>query len=237
MLIKTHFMEQLPLYIPLLFAAAVLLTFFFLYKASGNSKRTLLILLAWLVVQSIAGITGFYHQQYSLPPRFLLLVLPPLFLILFFMITKQGWAISGKMNTKWLTWLHVVRIPVEIILLCLFLKGQVPGLMTFEGRNFDVLSGISAILIAYMGYTKFILSKTIILVWNFICLGLLLNIVINAVLSLPYPFQQFGFEQPNVAVLYFPYILLPGFIVPAVLFSHLVCIRQLIHNGVTSNEA
>ncbi len=229
-------MEQLPLYIPLLFAAAVLLTLFFLYKASGNSDKVLFTLLAWLLIQSIAGISGFYHRQYSLPPRFLLLVAPPLFFILVFFLTKKGRSLSGNMNAKWLTWLHVVRIPVEITLLGLFINGQVPGLMTFEGRNFDVVSGLSAILIAYMGYTKFRVSKTFMIVWNFICLGLLLNIVINAVLSLPYPFQQFGFEQPNVAVLYFPYILLPGFIVPAVLFSHLVCIRQLIYTEVSGGS-
>jgi hypothetical protein len=65
-------------------------------------------------------------------------------------------------------------------------------------------------------------------VWNFICLGLLLNIVINAILAAPFPFQQFAFDQPNRGVLYFPFIWLPGFIVPAVLLSHLVNIRQLL---------
>jgi len=35
------------------------------------------------------------------------------------------------------------------------------------------------------------------MLWNFVCLGLLLNIVINALLSLPSAFQQFAFDQPN----------------------------------------
>jgi hypothetical protein len=55
----------------------------------------------------------------------------------------------------------------------------------------------------------------------------LLNIVINAVLSIPSPFQQFAFEQPNVAVLYFPFVWLPCCIVPIVLFAHLAAIKQL----------
>ncbi|HVF96549.1 MAG TPA: hypothetical protein VM871_04480, partial [Flavisolibacter sp.] len=38
----------------------------------------------------------------------------------------------------------------------------------------------------------------------------------------------FAFDQPNIAVLYFPFIWLPSFIVPVVLLSHLVCIRQLL---------
>ncbi|MEO6489224.1 MAG: hypothetical protein ABIO04_04715 [Ferruginibacter sp.] len=41
-------------------------------------------------------------------------------------------------------------------------------------------------------------------------------------------FLPFGFEQPNIAILYFPYTLLPGYIVPLVLFSQLVSIRKLM---------
>ena len=52
--------------------------------------------------------------------------------------------------------------------------------------------------------------------------------VANAVLSAPFAFQKFGFDQPNIAILYFPFIWLPCCIVPIVLFSHLVTIRQII---------
>ena len=71
-------------------------------------------------------------------------------------------------------------------------------------------------------------SKFGALVWNFIALGLLINIVYHAVLSAPYPFQKFGFEQPNVAVFHFPYIWLPTFIVPAVFFCHVASIYKLL---------
>jgi hypothetical protein len=59
-------------------------------------------------------------------------------------------------------------------------------------------------------------------------LGLLINIVVNAALSAPSVVQQFAFEQPNIAILYFPFNLLPAVIVPLVLFSHLAAIRQLL---------
>jgi hypothetical protein len=71
-------------------------------------------------------------------------------------------------------------------------------------------------------------NKTLLLAWNFICLGLLLNIVINAALSIRSPVQQFAFDQPNIAVLHFPFVLLPSFIVMIVLFSHLVAIQRLL---------
>jgi hypothetical protein len=125
------------------------------------------------------------------------------------------------------TYLSTIRIPVEITLWWLFLYNQVPVEMTFEGRNFDILAGITAPLIAYFVFTKRKWSKKIALIWNVICLLLLLNIVALAFLSLPTPFQQLALENPNWGILYFPYLWLASFVAPAVLFSHLVSIYQL----------
>ena len=104
--------------------------------------------------------------------------------------------------------------------------------MTFEGRNFDIVAGITAPLIAYFGLTKAKLNRQAILIWNFVCLGLLVNIVANALLSAPSPIQKFAFDQPNIAILNFPFIWLPTFIVPVVLFGHLTSIKQLIQHKI-----
>lgn len=58
-------------------------------------------------------------------------------------------------------------------------------------------------------------------------LGLLINIVIRALLSFPSPMQQLAFDQPNRAIIYFPFIWLPTVVVPIILFSHLASIWQL----------
>jgi len=100
--------------------------------------------------------------------------------------------------------------------------------MTFEGNNLDILSGISAPVIYYLVFVRKKYARRTLLVWNILCLLLLLNIVITAILAVPYPFQQLAFDQPNQAVLYLPYIWLPAFIVPVVFFSHLVLMRQIM---------
>jgi hypothetical protein len=100
--------------------------------------------------------------------------------------------------------------------------------MTFEGKNFDILSGISAPIIALYCFKGNGNKNKILLAWNFICLGLLINIIYLAVFSAPFTFQKFAYEQPNVAVLYFPFIWLPSCIVPIVLFSHLAAIKKLL---------
>ncbi len=222
--------ENLPQYITVIFIAITLLALLMLYKASGWRGSVWIISIVWLTVQAIIAMSGFYTITNTIPPRLIGLAGPALVMIIFLFVTKKGRAFIDKFDSTTLTYLHILRIPVEIVLLLLFLNKQVPELMTFEGRNFDILSGLSAPFIAYFGYSRKKLNSKVLLTWNFICLALLFNIVINAVFSAPTLLQQFAFDQPNVGILYFPFVWLPCFVVPVVLFSHLVCIRSILKN-------
>jgi len=221
-------MENLPTYISLVFGLTTILAVGLFYKATNNSRITLLILLTWLAVQAFIGLSGFYTVTDTIPPRILFLVLPPILFIVGLFTTSKGRQFIDSLDTKTLTILHTIRIPVEIVLFWLFIYKTIPELMTFEGRNFDILSGLTAPIIFYSGFIKKQLGRNVILIWNFVCLGLLIFIVANAVLSAPFPFQKFAFDQPNIAVLYFPFNWLPACVVPIVLLSHLVAIRQLL---------
>lgn len=223
-------MEALPLYVSIVFIATTFLTVGFFFKAARSSIKTLLALFSWLAVQGFIGYAMFYTVTDTLPPRFLLAVFPPLLTIVILFSTTSGRSYIDALHMKWLTLLHVVRIPVEVVLFWLCAYQLVPELMTFEGRNFDIVSGITAPIIFYFGCIKQQLPKAVMIGWNILCLALLINIVTHAVLSAPSPFQQLAFEQPNVGVLYFPFIWLPSCIVPLVLFSHLAALRQLIKN-------
>ena len=224
-------MQNLPPYINIIFGLTTLLTVGIFYLAAQRSKITLVVLLTWLVIQAAIALTGFYTVTNTIPPRFGLLVLPPILFILGLFLTARGRLFLDQLDIRILTLLHTIRILVELVLFWLFIQKVVPQLMTFEGRNFDILAGITAPIIYYFGFVTKQLNRKIILVWNFICLGLLLNIVINAVLSAPFPFQQFAFDQPNIAVLYFPFVWLPCGVVPLVLLAHLASIRQLFSTG------
>jgi hypothetical protein len=221
-------MNNFPLYISIIFILTTLVAIILFYIASGFLKKTGIIILIWLILQTVLGLTGFYTNTDAFPPRLLFLAAPAILFIIILFVTTKGKQFVDGLSLKYLTLLHIVRIPVELVLYWLFLNKAVPQLMTFEGRNFDIVAGISASIIYYFGFIKKNLSKKIILIWNFICLALLLNIVINAVLSAPTAFQQFAFEQPNIAILYFPFNLLPAVVVPLVLLAHLAAIRQLV---------
>jgi hypothetical protein len=219
--------DTLPAYVQIIFIATVLITIWFLFKAT-NSSLFILSTIIWMAIQFLLVETGFYTNTGTIPPRAVLLIVPPVIFILFLLLSREGKNIISKWNTEWLTWLHVVRIPVEFVLLMLSIYKFVPTLMTFEGRNFDILSGISAPFIAWFGYRKKNLNRNMLLAWNFICLALVLNVVINGLLSVPGALQMQAFEQPNVGILMLPFVYLPCLIVPAVILSHLVSIKKLL---------
>jgi hypothetical protein len=221
-------MQYLPLYVSLIFGITTIITVFLFFKATNNSYPTLFLWLGWLAIQAFVAITGFYTVTGSLPPRFILLPLPPLLFIITLFATAKGRGYIDSLNMQTLTILHTVRIAVEMVLFWLCIHKAVPQLMTFEGRNFDIIAGITAPLVWYFGFIKKQMNRNMLLLWNFICLGLLINIVVNAALSAPFPIQQFGFDQPNIAVLYFPFVWLPCCVVPLVLLAHLASIRQLL---------
>jgi hypothetical protein len=224
-------LDKLPTYISLVFGLSTILAVWIFFLATKNSRTTVLVLLLWLIIQTVIGLTGFYTVTTTMPPPFLFLVLPPLIFIVGLFVTARGREYLDSLDIRYLTILHTIRIAVEVVLFWLFVNKTVPQLMTFEGRNFDILSGLTAPLIFYFGFVRQKIHKKIILVWNIICLCLLVNIVVIAILSAPFPFQKFAFDQPNVAVLYFPFIWLPCCLVPLVLLSHLAAIRQLIMAG------
>jgi hypothetical protein len=220
-------MQQLPIHIYLTFFASTLFTIILFFKASHYQKTAIGISLAWLLIQGLLAYSGFYSQLNTSFPKPVLMVAPVFVFIIFLFLNQKGKQFIDGLDLKSLCIIHFVRIPVELVLFWLYLHKGVPQLMTFEGRNFDVLSGLSAPLVYYFGFVKNKLNIKTILIWNYVCLILLLNIVINAILSLPLPFQQFAFDQPNIAVLYFPFVWLPSLIVPLVLFSPLASIKQL----------
>ena len=218
----------LPLWLPVIFIASVALAAILLLR-STRSKRTITIFaFVWLVVQGAIAASGFYLETDTLPPRMVLALAPPLLFIIGLFIVPQGRAWMDTLDLRALVFLHIVRIPVEIGLHMLYTNGRIPEVMTYEGRNFDIISGLTAPLVAFIAFRGRVLNRPLLIGWNLLCLGLLVNIVYHGVLSVPTPFQRFGFERPNAGLLYFPYVWLPAFIVPAVLLAHLASLRRLL---------
>lgn len=197
------------------------------HRANGRPTRALLLLLGWSLLHSVLAHFGFYQNTDAMPPRFGFVLIPAFVILLVSLLPRYRNRYLAHRDLRYGTLLHTVRFPVELTLFALYEFGAVPELMTFAGRNYDILIGLSAPLMFLLLLKKRI-RRNLLIAWNVLGLMLLLFILGNAVLSAELPIQQFAFDQPNRAPLHFPFILLPAVIVPVAVWTHLTDLIFLI---------
>jgi hypothetical protein len=187
-------------------------------------------LLIWVVLITALSYKGFFADFSKLPPRPVLALLIPLPFVLIFVFSKTGAQILQLIPAQWLVLMQSFRIFVDVLIWFAFLANKLPVQMSFEGRNFDVLTGILALPIGYLLIRKKIYSPKTIIVFNIVGLLLLLNILIVSVLSMPTSFHYFTNEPSAALIAQFPFILLPGVLVPIAYSFHIFSLRQLFIN-------
>ena len=201
------------------------LVFILLFILSGRDLRLLFASVIWILLITILANSDFFLKMDTIPPRFIIVLIGGVSLA----ILCDQFLKNKSIPIEAILLIHVVRIPVEISLHQLYKQGEIPKIMTYEGWNFDIIMGISAlVLIAISLVGKKHLNRKMLLLWNFLGILLLTIIVVVALLSAPFPFQQLAFDQPNKALLNFPFILLPAYIVPVVYLAHALAIRTLL---------
>ena len=179
----------------------------------------------WLLLVSTLSLSGF-TQDFSLPPRLPLVILPPLLLALFLIFSGKTDRLLLATPQSWLIGFQSFRFFVEILLWALFAINLLPIQMTLEGYNWDIVTGISAPLVVLL-FKKFKWPLWILVIWNIAGLILLINIVTIAILSFPFPFRVFMNEPANKIVAYFPIIFLPSVLVPFAYYMHFFSLRKL----------
>jgi hypothetical protein len=204
-------------------------------KDSGGANRiatiTAVSLGLWLSLTGILSLTGFFARFETIPPRFLLGVLPAIAAVLFLVSFHRTREWLTALPEAWVIGFQAFRIPVELVLWALAHHSIVPNAMTFEGRNFDILTGLTAPLVAYFGIVRGRWPRWAIIAWNAMGLFLLFNVVRVAILAAPGPFRQLTEEAPNLAPSLFPFIWLPYFLVPLALLGHLVSLAQVAQSA------
>jgi hypothetical protein len=131
---KNNTMQHLPTYVYLTFGATAIFAMKLFYKATNKSKTFLIGLSAWIIIQSVLAIAGFYSNPNTMATRFPLLILPPMLFLISRFAIKKGRAFLDGLNLPMLTIFHVIRIPVEFVLFWLFVNNSIPEAMTFHGR-------------------------------------------------------------------------------------------------------
>lgn len=235
---------EVPFYIKILFYGLILFSFWFLMsftkKGVVNSKmdrekgarfqgRLMMGLIAWLMLLAVAALAGFFMNFEALPPRPAFVLIGTTVVIIFLLTNKTFHQIAIHVPAQSVANYQAFRVPLEIVLWLLFLNDIIPVQMTYEGYNFDVVPALLGPVIGYLVFKKKSLPRWVGLVWNVLGILTVLTIVTIATLSIPSPIRQFMNEPSNTIIAYFPYIWLPGFLVPMALLMHFVNIKQILH--------
>lgn len=199
---------------------------------AGKIKKyyvvTGVIITGWLFTSAMIAFNGTLLDFTSTPPKLMLVVLPPVLAISYLSSSTRVNSLIQEIPSSWLVYIQSFRILVEIFLWILFTRNIIPVQMTFEGLNYDILTGLSAPLVAYYALSQNKWPRITAVLWNLAGLLLVTNIFLVAFLSTPGPLRQFFNEPSNTLVAYFPYVWLPAFIVPFAYLMHILSIKQIV---------
>ncbi len=200
--------------------------------SSTNSKKDKIILIFGLAIWqpfilfiSSADIL----KSYEFPPRFAITFIIPSFIftrIFLYQSRNKKWI--QTIPEQWVIYFQSFRILVETLFVFSVAEGILNYHVTIEGYNFDMIFAFTAPIIAFAVYTKKWLAKKVILIWNYIGLGVIASIIF-LFLTVIYKPEIYGSDLPLLPLeaLTYPYVLIAGFLMPVAVFLYVLSIVQL----------
>jgi hypothetical protein len=186
---------------------------------------TVIVGVAWMAVSATAAASGILRQWNATPPPLAGLVIGIVTLASLAAFTSYGRRLVEGLALAELVAFQAFRLPLELLMHRASVEDVMPEVMSYTGRNLDILTGLTAAVLAPLvasGRT----GRGVVMAWNVGGFGLLMNIVIVSILATP-RFGYFGADQLNVWVTYPPFVWLPAVMVLAALAGHLLIFRKL----------
>jgi len=193
------------------------------------SLETQRVLTVWGLLLGVSGglaVLGVL-EDFSLPPKLPLLVFAVLALTIWLGASKYGAFLARSVPLWVLVGINAFRLPLEVLMNRAATEGVMPIQMSYSGQNYDVLTGVLAIVVGLacrIGDPPLRLVR----IFNVVGLVLLINIVVIAVLSMPLPIRQYMNEPANTWIAYFPFVWLPVCLVSLAALTHILILRRLV---------
>jgi hypothetical protein len=179
----------------------------------------------WMAATWRAAASGVLRQWDATPPPLVVLVAAIVILAVAIAFTGYGARLVRGLPLWTLVAVQAFRLPLELAMHVQYERGVMPEQMSYSGQNFDIVTGATAIVVAWLAATGRA-GRRVIGGWNVLGSALLLNIVVVAILSTPIV-RYFGDDRLNVWVTYPPFVWLPAVMVLAALSGHLLIFRAL----------
>jgi len=198
--------------------------------ASGSAARRAGAIVAavsaiWMVATWMIAASGALQSWDRTPPPFVLLLVGVIAVSVTLAFSRAGRSLATYMPLWGLVAVQGFRLPLELAMHRMAERGIMPPQMTYTGRNFDIVTGTSALVVALL-VARGIGGRRLVTLWNVVGFALLINIIVVAVLSTP-AFAYFGPDRLNTFVTYVPFVWLPAVMVSAALAGHLIIARAI----------
>ena len=180
----------------------------------------------WLALTWWVASTGVLADFERRPPPVLLLVVAILSVSTLVAFTRYGTRFVDGLPLWILVIGQVFRLPLELLMHRAADEGVMPQQMTYTGWNFDIITGVTAMPVAWLLARGYPHARSIATAWNVLGALLLANIVLLAVVSTPLV-AAFGPDRLNTWVAFPPFIWLPAMMVVCAITGHLVIARKL----------
>jgi hypothetical protein len=185
--------------------------------------------LLWMSLTWRVASSGVLREWERTPPPFALLVAGILGMAIAVAFSSTGRRLAAQVPVWALVGVQGFRLPLELAMHRLSQRGIIPPQMSYSGLNFDIATGISALVVAAL-VAAGVAGRRTVIVWNVAGALLLANIVVIALLSTP-RVGYFGPDRLNVFVTYPPFVWLAAVMVMAALLGHLLIFRALRASG------
>lgn len=217
-----------PLFIVTVVVCVVILLAAWRKAFDGRDARLIAggLTVIWLIVIAELARAEVFTPSVDRPPLMLALPLTAATVLTVLALRGPGARLIARVPQAWIVGFQAFRIPVEIFLWQAAVQGLAPEIMSWHGRNFDVISGVLALGLG-LWLSRRPAPRWVLAAFHVIGLALLLNVVIHAILSVPGPFRQFETDPPLVFVTTAPFVWLPGFLVPMAFAGHVLGLRAL----------
>jgi hypothetical protein len=181
---------------------------------------------AWMTLTWQVAATGVIANFDRRPPPLVLLLLTVLLVSAVIAFTRYGTRFVHGLPLWILIAGQAFRFPLELLMHRAADEGVMPPQMSYTGWNFDIVTGLTAIPVAWWLARGHRRGRTLAVAWNVMGTLLLANVLIVAMVSTPLV-GAFGPERLNVWVAYPPYVWLPAMMVVCAITGHLVIFRKL----------
>jgi hypothetical protein len=181
----------------------------------------------WIVVAFTLSIRGFFVGSAATEvPRIAYALLPLAIGYLAYRLLPSVRTVVGEIPLHWIIGLQLYRA-LGVVFLVEWMLGALPGAFALPAGIGDIAIGLAAPWVAARVRDGAPRAREVAILWNVLGIADLVVAVTMGVTTTPGPLHLFALDNPNLAIIMMPLVLVPTIAVPFSILLHLIGLHRL----------